>query len=127
MADFHMLDPAVCDLSDLGRPAGFVGRQVRGWKKRWDLVADPEHDAVMCAVHARLEASIPSACHTFWPVVLLSPTSSPLSTLALMITRSPTSTGDVPLPQPCVFVPTLVCHNGLPASETAPAPELPKK
>ena len=61
MADFHMLDPIDCDLGDLGRPVGFVERQVKGWKKRWDLVADPDHDAIMCAVHARLEASTPAA------------------------------------------------------------------
>jgi aminoglycoside phosphotransferase (APT) family kinase protein len=59
MAEFHRLDPEACGLSDLGRPAGFVERQVKGWKKRWDLVADPAHDAAMSAVHARLEQSIP--------------------------------------------------------------------
>jgi aminoglycoside phosphotransferase (APT) family kinase protein len=59
MAEFHRLDPADCDLSDLGRPEGFVERQVHGWKKRWDLVAHPEHDEAMSAVHARLAASIP--------------------------------------------------------------------
>lgn len=61
MGEFHLLDPADCDLSDLGRPEGFVERQVRGWKKRWDLVADPEHDEAMSAVHARLEAALPEA------------------------------------------------------------------
>lgn len=61
MADFHLLEPAECDLSDLGRPDGFVARQVKGWKKRWDLVANSDHDAAMSAVHARLEASIPEA------------------------------------------------------------------
>jgi aminoglycoside phosphotransferase (APT) family kinase protein len=61
IADFHVLDPAKCDLADLGRPAGFVERQVKGWKKRWDLVAQPSHDAAMNAVHARLEEFIPSA------------------------------------------------------------------
>jgi len=61
MADFHLLDPSECDLCDLGRPKGFVERQVKGWKKRWDLVADPHHDAAMSAVHARLAASIPTA------------------------------------------------------------------
>lgn len=60
MADFHLLDPAKCDLADLGRPDGFVERQVRGWKKRWDLVADPGHDEMMCRVHARLERALPS-------------------------------------------------------------------
>jgi aminoglycoside phosphotransferase (APT) family kinase protein len=59
MADFHLLDPAECDLADLGRPEGFVDRQVGGWKKRWDRVADPEHDAAMTAVHARLAAAVP--------------------------------------------------------------------
>ncbi|MBW2291187.1 MAG: phosphotransferase family protein [Deltaproteobacteria bacterium] len=60
MADFHLLDPAQCELGDLGRPEGFVERQVKGWKKRWDLVAEPTHDASMTAVHARLEASTPA-------------------------------------------------------------------
>jgi len=59
IADFHLLDPTVCDLADLGRPEGFVERQVLGWKKRWDRVADPEHDAAMTAVHARLAAATP--------------------------------------------------------------------
>ena len=61
MAEFHLLDPVECGLSDLGRPNGFVERQVRGWKKRWDLVADPDHHAAMCAVHARLERCVPAA------------------------------------------------------------------
>ncbi len=61
MAEFHLLDPEACGLGDLGRPDGFVDRQVRGWKKRWDLVADPEHDDAMCAVHARLAAGLPEA------------------------------------------------------------------
>jgi len=59
IADFHLLDPTVCDLADLGRPEGFVERQVLGWKKRWDRVADSEHDAAMTAVHARLAAATP--------------------------------------------------------------------
>jgi len=54
IAEFHQLDPESCGLSDLGRPAGFVERQVKGWKKRWDLVAEPEFDEVMGAVHQRL-------------------------------------------------------------------------
>jgi aminoglycoside phosphotransferase (APT) family kinase protein len=60
MADFHLLEPVECGLADLGRPEGFVERQVKGWKKRWDLVANPDHDAAMTAVHGRLEASTPA-------------------------------------------------------------------
>ena len=61
MAEFHLVDPADCDLADLGRPAGFVERQVGGWKKRWDLVAKPEFDESMNAVHARLAEGLPEA------------------------------------------------------------------
>ncbi len=60
VAEFHLLDPDACDLSDLGRPVGFAERQVNGWKKRWDLVADPDHDEAMSAVHARLAKAIPA-------------------------------------------------------------------
>jgi len=59
MAEFHRLDPEVCGLGDLGRPDGFVARQVKGWKKRWDLVADPAHDAAMNRLHERLAAALP--------------------------------------------------------------------
>ena len=61
MADFHLLDPEACGLGDLGRPDGFVARQVGGWRKRWDLVADPAHDEAMVAIHQALEASTPEA------------------------------------------------------------------
>lgn len=60
MAEFHLLDPEAVGVGDLGRPDGFMARQVGGWKKRWDLVADPELDQVMNAVHARLDATLPA-------------------------------------------------------------------
>lgn len=60
MAHFHLLDPVECGLADLGRPDGFLGRQVKGWRKRWDLVADPAHDEAMTSVHARLEETTPA-------------------------------------------------------------------
>jgi aminoglycoside phosphotransferase (APT) family kinase protein len=61
MAEFHLLDPAACGLEDLGRPDGFMARQVSGWRKRWDLVADPAHNEAMTAIHQRLEAATPAA------------------------------------------------------------------
>jgi len=60
IAEFHLLDPAACGLADLGRPDGFVQRQVAGWRKRWDLVADPEHDEAMQAAHTLLDRAIPA-------------------------------------------------------------------
>ena len=69
-AQIHLLDPLACDLGDLGRPNGFVARQVGGWKARWDLVrpdpASPHTSAavaevlpLMDEVHARLLAALP--------------------------------------------------------------------
>ena len=59
IAEFHTLDPATADLTDLGRPDGFVARQLRGWKQRWDLVADDRYDSGMTDVHDRLQATLP--------------------------------------------------------------------
>ena len=59
IAEFHGLDPDAADLTRLGRPDGFVARQLRGWKQRWDLVADDRYDAGMTDLHARLEATLP--------------------------------------------------------------------
>ncbi|MEL6984143.1 MAG: phosphotransferase family protein [Actinomycetota bacterium] len=61
MADFHLLDPDACGLGELGRPDGFMARQVRGWRKRWDLVADPAWNEAMTELHARLDGSVPDA------------------------------------------------------------------
>ena len=35
LAEFHAVDPKSCGLDDLGRPAGFLERQVSGWHGRW--------------------------------------------------------------------------------------------
>jgi aminoglycoside phosphotransferase (APT) family kinase protein len=39
LADLHRVDPAVVGLDDLGRPEGFVSRQIEGWTKRWQAAA----------------------------------------------------------------------------------------
>ena len=60
LADLHLVDPAACDLADLGRPDGFIERQLAGWRGRWELVATPDHDAAMSAVGERLERAMPA-------------------------------------------------------------------
>src|SRR5712692_172 len=37
MADLHALDAVACGLGDLGKPEGFVERQLGGWARRWAL------------------------------------------------------------------------------------------
>lgn len=36
LAEFHAVDPRECGLDDLGRPGGFLERQVTGWTGRWE-------------------------------------------------------------------------------------------
>lgn len=58
MAEFHAIDPVDAGLEKLGRPDGFVERQLGGWYKRWQLVTD-EPDEVFEGVFQRLVASQP--------------------------------------------------------------------
>ena len=60
LASFHMVDTDKAGLGDLGRPEGFVERQVGGWSKRWDAALDetsPDASTVM----AWFQADIPAA------------------------------------------------------------------
>ncbi|RTL69162.1 MAG: phosphotransferase family protein [Pseudonocardiaceae bacterium] len=38
LADLHRVDPAACGLEGLGKPDGFLERQVGGWRRRWERV-----------------------------------------------------------------------------------------
>jgi len=60
MAELHAVDYEKAGLADLGRPGGFVSRQLAGWKKRMELAQDvpiPRFDEV----HARLASTLPAA------------------------------------------------------------------
>ena len=59
MADLHALEPAACGLADLGRPDGFVDRQLDGWAKRWALARPEDATGEMERVHERLAARRP--------------------------------------------------------------------
>jgi len=59
MAELHGLDPVACDLGDLGRPAGFVERQLEGWAKRWQLSRFDDSPAEVDTLHARLARHVP--------------------------------------------------------------------
>jgi len=60
LADLHLLVPDDIGLGDLGRPAGFVERQVGGWTKRWDIV-DAGRVPQMSVVAKRLAETLPAA------------------------------------------------------------------
>ena len=43
LAEFHAVDPTAAGLGDLGRPDGFLERQVEGWIERWQRAAHEEN------------------------------------------------------------------------------------
>ena len=59
LADLHAVDPGPAGLADFGRPQGFLGRQVRRWKKQLDASRSrdlPGADALYEALEARIPA-----------------------------------------------------------------------
>jgi aminoglycoside phosphotransferase (APT) family kinase protein len=70
LADLHAVDPAALGLDGLGRPAGFLDRQLSGWRSRWERAADRERP-VFARVHAELAATqprslAPALVHNDW-------------------------------------------------------------
>lgn len=67
LVDLHKVDPAAAGLQDLGRPDGYVARQVEGWSKRYSdaktwnvpsfkgvmkwLAANQPGDVANCVIH----------------------------------------------------------------------------
>ncbi len=72
LADLHLLDPEEAGVADLGRPDGFVERQLRGWQQRWLAVAPAlltrmgtgPADDVVAHVGAELAATKPPTVRT---------------------------------------------------------------
>jgi aminoglycoside phosphotransferase (APT) family kinase protein len=60
LADLHAVDYAAIGLSDLGRPAGFMERQIEGWYKRWQA-AKHEEIGEMDTVYQLLRDHIPAS------------------------------------------------------------------
>ncbi len=60
LAALHRVDSGAAGLGDLGRPEGFVRRQLDGWTRRWHA-AKQEDVARMDAVVAWLEDALPAS------------------------------------------------------------------
>jgi aminoglycoside phosphotransferase (APT) family kinase protein len=59
LADLHAVDTTSVGLADLGRPDGFVQRQLDGWTRRWAAALDrpyPETEALLSWLAAHLPA-----------------------------------------------------------------------
>jgi aminoglycoside phosphotransferase (APT) family kinase protein len=59
LANLHQVDYARIGLADLGRPDGFIARQLRGWRTRWEAVASPAANATMIEVADILDRTMP--------------------------------------------------------------------
>lgn len=70
LAQFHRVDPRSCDLADLGRPEGFLERQVSGWARRWHSSKDedlPIADNLIGWLESEMPASpSPTLVHNDW-------------------------------------------------------------
>ena len=55
MAAIHAVDPQAVGLGDLGRPEGFLGRAVQGWRKRGAAAATPASAALLTELGTWLE------------------------------------------------------------------------
>jgi aminoglycoside phosphotransferase (APT) family kinase protein len=62
LVDMHLVDIYETGLIGLGRPEGFLARQLRGWRGRWDAVADagPGHP-LMEKLAGRLAERVPAS------------------------------------------------------------------
>ncbi|HEV7765928.1 MAG TPA: phosphotransferase family protein, partial [Thermoanaerobaculia bacterium] len=67
LADLHAIDVAANGLDALGKPAGFVARQIRGWTERWhgSKTSDvPEMEALASWLEAHIPGdATPSLVH----------------------------------------------------------------
>ncbi|MDP6455972.1 MAG: phosphotransferase family protein [Candidatus Marinimicrobia bacterium] len=63
LAEFHAVDFASLGLGDLGRPEGFIQRQVEGWFKRWEA-AKHEDLEEMDDLYAWLTENLPTVSDT---------------------------------------------------------------
>jgi aminoglycoside phosphotransferase (APT) family kinase protein len=70
LADFHAVDAVAAGLGDLGRPDGFLERQVRGWSDRFErarVEANPLADELQRWLVENLPASpAPTLLHNDW-------------------------------------------------------------
>lgn len=62
LAAFHAVDFEALGLSDLGRPAGFIARQVEGWNRRWDAAKSAD-DARVDDIYRWLSAELPASSY----------------------------------------------------------------
>lgn len=59
---FHAVDYEALGLSQLGRPDGFIKRQVEGWRRRWEAAA-PDDNPHVNAIYRWLAENLPQSSY----------------------------------------------------------------
>ncbi|MGD9867196.1 MAG: phosphotransferase family protein [Hyphomicrobiales bacterium] len=59
LAELHRVDAAAVGLGDLGRPEGFLARQLEGWSRRWEAAKDADAPQVMTGLAQWLGRGLP--------------------------------------------------------------------
>jgi len=84
LAVLHAVDAAAPQIAHLGRPAGFVGRQIRGWTERWrrsktSELTEVDDLAAWLAAHVPPDPAQPAIVHGDFKLdnVLLDPLDPP--------------------------------------------------
>lgn len=60
LADFHAVDYSALGLDDLGKPDGFIERQIEGWYRRWHKAKQHDNNH-MDAVYQWLKDNVPAS------------------------------------------------------------------
>jgi aminoglycoside phosphotransferase (APT) family kinase protein len=70
LADFHAVDPTAAGLDGLGKPEGYLARQVKGWSDRWNRAKTKDlkaADEVVAWLDSHMPASPPpTLVHNDW-------------------------------------------------------------
>jgi len=70
LAEFHAVAPADVDLQDLGKPEGFLERQVRGWADRYERAKTEDvaiaHEVIRWLVDRLPASPPPTLVHNDW-------------------------------------------------------------
>jgi len=70
LAEFHAVEPAAVGLADLGKPEGFLERQVRGWTDRYERAKTSElavaHEVVRWLERQRPGSPVATLVHNDW-------------------------------------------------------------
>jgi aminoglycoside phosphotransferase (APT) family kinase protein len=70
LADFHAVDPAAAGLADLGKPDGYLQRQVKGWSDRWNRAKTKElrsaDEVVRWLAEHQPPTPVPTLVHNDW-------------------------------------------------------------